>query len=140
MRSISPAHCSKVLRGLSRQAASGEILRLRYQKDPGLSNEQLHFTVFDHLYAIPVSLAGRAIFQMDQTKSPNKDLLRHIGECRQDSDMDCCVGLCACGHHEKTAKYSGQSLHNFTGAQRLCLRENAAFSTSCTARLQKRKG
>jgi hypothetical protein len=138
MLSIGPDRC-KVLRGLSRQATPGKILRLRDQKDSGLSHEQLHFTAFDHLSAIPESLAGRAIFQMDQTKSPNKDFLRHIGECRQDSDMDCCVGLCACGHHEKTAKYSGQSLHNFTGAERLRLRENAAFSTTCTTRLQKPK-
>ncbi len=27
----------------------------------------------------------------------------------------------------KTAKYSGQSLHNFTGAKRLCFREDTAF-------------
>ena len=139
MRSISPVDRPKVVSGLSRQAASGEILRFRNQKDPGLSNEQLHFTAFDHLYTVPVSLAGRAIFQMDQAKSPDEDFLWHLGECRQDSNMDSCVGLCARGNHEKTAKYSGQSLHNFTGTQRLCFRENAAFSTTCTTRLQKPK-
>ena len=48
LRSISPADCSKVRHGLSRQTASGEILRLRDQKNLGLSDEQLHFTGFDH--------------------------------------------------------------------------------------------
>ena len=65
MRSISLADRSKVRHGLSRQAASSEILRLRYLKDSGLSNEQLHLTAFDYLYAIPLPLACRAIFQLD---------------------------------------------------------------------------
>jgi hypothetical protein len=140
MRSIVAADCPKFRHGLSGQAAPGEILRFRGQKDSGLSYEQLHFTAFDHLYAMPESLAGRAIFQMDQTESPNKDFLRHIGECRQDSDMDCCFGLCACAHNEKIAKYPDQPLHNFTRAARLRLRENVAFSITCKTRLQKRKG
>jgi len=130
MRSISAADRPEVCHGLSGQVAPSKILRLRNQKDSGLSHKQLHFTAFDHLYALPISLAGRAIFQMDQAKSPNKNVLWHFGECRQDSNMDSGVGLCTCGHHEKTAKYSGQSLHNFTGTQRLCFRKNAALSTT----------
>lgn len=130
MRSISAADRPEVCHGLSGQVAPSKILRLRNQKDSGLSHKQLHFTAFDHLYALPISLAGRAIFQMDQAKSSNKNVLLHFGECRQDSNMDSGVGLCTCGHHEKTAKYSGQSLHNFTGNQRLCFRKNATLSTT----------
>ncbi len=139
LRSVRPADCSKVRQGLSGEAAPGEILRCGDRQDSDLSDQQLHFTGFDHLHAIPLSLAGRAILQMDQAKPPNQDFLRHIGECRQDSNMDRCLGLRARGHHEKTAKYSGQSLHNFTGPERLCFRENAAFSTTCKTGLQKRK-
>ena len=99
MRSVCDADRPKVSYRLSGQVAPREILRLRDQKESGLSYKQLHFTVFDHLHAVPESLAGGAIFQMDQAKSPNKNVLWHFGECRQDSNMDCGVGLCNCGHH-----------------------------------------
>ena len=68
MRTISPADCSKGLHGLSRQTASGEILRLRYQKDLGLSNEQLHFTVFDHLHAVPYVVGRWSYFSNGSSK------------------------------------------------------------------------
>ncbi len=139
MRSDCDADGPKVSHGLSRQVAPRKILRLTDRKESGFSYEQLHFTVFDHLHAIPESLAGGAVFQMDQAKSPDKNFLRHIRECRKDSDMDCCVGLRACCNHEKTTEYPGQSLHNFTGPQCLVFRENTTFSTTCKTRLQKRQ-
>ncbi len=87
-----------------------------------------------------LSLAGRAILQVDQAEPPNQDLLRHFGECSQDSNMDRCLGIRARSHHEKAAKYSGEPLHNFTGPERLRFRENAAFSATCKTELQKRAG
>lgn len=101
MRSISAADRPEVCHGLSGQVEPSKILRLRNQKNSGLSHKQLHFTAFDHLYALPISLAGRAIFQMDQAKSPNKNVLWHFGECRQDSNMDSGVGLCTCAIMKK---------------------------------------
>lgn len=139
MRSDCYADGPKVSHGLSRQITPSEILRLRDRKESGFPYEQFHFTVFDHLHAIPESLAGGTVFQMDQTKSPDKNFLRHIRKCRKDSDMDCCVSLRARCKHEKTTEYTGQSLHNFTGPQCLVFRENTAFSTSCKTRLQKRQ-
>ena len=44
---------------------------------------------------------------MDQATPANQGLLRHHGECRQNPDMDCRLGLCARGHHQKMTQARG---------------------------------
>jgi len=49
------------------------------------------------------ALASRIVFQMDKAASPNKIILRNIGECSQITNMDRCFRLCTHRDHKKTA-------------------------------------
>ena len=51
---------------------------------------------------------------MDKAALANQVLLRNDIECRQDSNMDRSVSICARGYHQKGAPLEGESLHNST--------------------------
>jgi len=72
-------------------------------KSTGLICDQTisRYLHYNHCKTIQKSLAGRAVFQMDQTTSQNQKILRHICERSKISDMDCRLSLCACGNFEK---------------------------------------
>ena len=67
-------------------------------------DEQFRTASLDHHKTISSSLAGRAVFQMDQVKSVDQIFFRHIGERGQNSDLDCSFRLCAGGNHQKTTQ------------------------------------
>src|SRR5208337_2844158 len=60
-------------------------------------------------------LAGGAFFQMDQTAPPDQAVLRHVGERREDANLDRGFGLCAGGDRAQTAQSGGAPLHIATG-------------------------
>jgi hypothetical protein len=70
---------------------------------------------FDRLRPIQKPLAGGALFQMDQTAPADQAVLWHVGERREDADMDCRFGLCAGGDRAQTAQAGGASLHIAAG-------------------------
>jgi len=51
-----------------------------------------------------MSLAGRAVLQMDQTESENQNILRYIAERGEDSGLDRHQRLRACGHRSEVAQ------------------------------------
>ena len=51
-----------------------------------------------------MSLAGRAVLQMDQTESENQNILRYIAERGEDSGLDRHQRLRACGHRSEGAQ------------------------------------
>ena len=53
-------------------------------------------------------------FKMDQATSAHRIVLRHIGECRQDSGLDCRLRLCASRHHQEATQCPGQPLFDPT--------------------------
>ena len=73
---------------------------------------------------LSLSLAGRAVFQVDQAKPENQDVLWNFRKRRQDPDMDCSIRLCHRRDNEKTAQHQGQPLHNSTGLERISIRTN----------------
>lgn len=54
---------------------------------------------------------------MNQATPAHQELLWNLGECREDTNLDCHFRLCPCSHLEKAAPFTGQSLHNFTDAE-----------------------
>ena len=73
---------------------------------------------------------------MDQTAPQNQIFFRHRRECRQESDLDRHLGLCACGDHQKTTQYQDRSLHNFTDFEPHPVRENSIESITYGYELQ----
>ena len=63
---------------------------------------------------ISMPLADRAPFQMHKATPTNQVLLCNHGNRGQDSNLGCCVCVCARGHQQNTALPGGGSLHNFT--------------------------
>ena len=43
--------------------------------------------------------AGRTVFQVDQTEPPHQAFLRHVGERRENANLDGGLRLCARRHH-----------------------------------------
>lgn len=121
VRSIDPADRTKVGRGLSRQAQTSKISRRRNQQNFGVSIQQLPVACHHHRPALQTTLAGGTLFQMDQTESTYQELLRHFRERRKDSDLDSNFRLPDRGYNKKTAEFTGESLHNFTGFERLSI-------------------
>ena len=52
--------------------------------------------------SVQTALAGRVVFQMDKTASPNKIILRNIEECGQITNMDRCFCVRTHRDHKKT--------------------------------------
>ena len=119
LRPNNHAHWGQCQEGLPRKTSSGKISRCGNQQDLSVSLKQLYFTGIDYSQVISQSLAGRAVFQMDQATSQNKKVFRNIRKCSKISNLDCGLSLCACSYHEKAAQPSRKSLHNFTDYKRL---------------------
>jgi len=99
---------------ISRQTPAHQVQRSKDAENPCFSNKQFHFASIDHCETIQKSLAGRIVFQMDQTTPQNQKVFRHICECSKISDLDCSLGLRARGNLEKEITTPRKSLHNFT--------------------------
>jgi len=119
VRSIHSADRSEVSRGLSRQTPPGEILRRRDRQNPGVSDQQLSAARHHHRPTLQTTVAGGAFLQVDQAEPAHQELLRNLGERREDPDLDCRFRLSDCSDNQKTAESTGKSLHNITGAERL---------------------
>src|SRR3990172_666965 len=115
---------------LSRQTSPYQILRLRNRENSGLSDQQFHPASIDHCKTVSLPLAGGALLQMDKAKLAHQEFLRHFGERSKNSNLDCCISLCAGRHTQKASQFTSKSLHNFTNSQRLNFRKNTAITTT----------
>jgi hypothetical protein len=70
----------------------------------------------------------RVVFQMDKATSQSKILFWNIRECGEVPNLDCRIGLCACGHNEETTQPSRKPLHIFTNFERVSIRKNTDLS------------
>ena len=136
LRPVSHAHRLLSSQGLSGKTAARKISRCRNQQNPGVPDQQLHAAAADYCQAVSLSLAGRIVFQVDQAKPQNQDVLWNFGKRRQDSNLDCSIRLCHRRNHEKAAQSQGKSLHNPTGLERICIRANRTYSATYRNRLQ----
>ena len=89
------------------RSRNGQDADLPYQSDGAAS--------IDGLRPIQKPLAGGAFFQMDQTASADQAVLWHVGERREDANLDRDFGLCAGGDRAQTARSGGGSLHIAAG-------------------------
>ena len=115
---LRPDHCAhrgKVTQCISRETAAGQISRSRNRQDTGVSDEQLFRPAgSDDRPIVPFSLAGGTVFQMDQAKPQDQELLRDIRKRGEVPDLDSGLRVRSRGDHEKTAPAPGKPLHNST--------------------------
>ena len=89
----------------------------------------------NHSAVIPQSLAGRIIFQVDQTTPQDQEIFWNIRECCENPSLDSRLRLRACRDTKKTSSPPRKPLHNFTNPQRLSLRKNIALSANYRTKL-----
>jgi hypothetical protein len=94
-------------------------------QDVSLSDQQLRASGIDHRGPLQKSLAGGAIFQMDQAAPADQAVLRDLGERGEDADMDRRVGLRAGRDHQEAARSGGVALHINAGHFGHNIRKNA---------------
>ena len=71
----------------------------------------------NHHPDLPFTLADRIVLQMDQTALAHQELVRHLRECCEDSNLDCRQRLCAHRHHPQTPSPGDQFAQNPTDSQ-----------------------
>jgi hypothetical protein len=82
----------------------------RDRQATGVPEQQLRPAGNHHHRALSMPVAGRAVLQMDKAASSYQGLLRHLGECRKDSNLDRRLGLRARCHRQETVGPIGQPL------------------------------
>ena len=120
--------------GLPGKASPDTLLRQGQQQTTCVPDQQLHPACTDHSRVVPLPLADRTVLQMDQAALKDQGVLWHIRECRQDSDLDRHLGLCAGGNRQEIPENRQQSLYNPTGFECHTLREDANYT--CTYRFK----
>ena len=81
-------------------------------------------------------MGDRTVFQVDQTEPSYQEFLRDIGECSQNANLDCSIGLCADSDYQKAPESGDAALHfsaDFVGNS---IRENALAASICRSGLQ----
>lgn len=81
-------------------------------------------------------MGDRTIFQVDQAEPSYQEFLRNIGECSQNANLDCGIGLCANSNYQKTSETGDAALHFFTDFVGNSIRENALAASICGSELQ----
>jgi hypothetical protein len=75
------------------------VLRSRKPASASCFDKQFRAPCGNHRRALQKALAGRTVFQMDQTEPPHQAFLRHVGERRENANLDGGLRLCARRHH-----------------------------------------
>ena len=74
--------------------------------------------------SVSPALASRAVFQVDQTKSPRQGLLWNLGERGEDTNLDRRLQLSAGGHRAQAAQSGPEAFHHAADLERVAVREN----------------
>ena len=123
---------------LSGKTPSREVPRFRNRKEPCLPYEQLYSASINDSSIVSQSLAGGVVFQMDKATPQDQNIFRDVRKCREIPNLDRCLSLRSCSHHEEAAQSQGEPLHNFTDYKRYCIRENIYISVGYRDGLQNR--
>lgn len=125
MRSNHPACWILFCKSLSRQTPANQISRCRDRQDTYISDKQFHAASAHNFPALQAPMAGRTLLQMDQTKPAHQKFLWHIRKCGENTNLDCCICLRSCCHHQKTPQHTDQPLYNVTNFECHYIRQNA---------------
>ena len=102
---------------------------------PDLSDQQLHAArIHDH-GALPMPLADRTVFQMDQATSAHQGLFRDFRKRGEGPNLDRDLRLRPRGDCQKADEARPEPLHNSTDFEHHPFRENPHFAGSFTGLL-----
>ena len=88
---------------LSGKNKTDQILRFRNKKDLCVFDQQFYSITTYRRRSLSMQVASGAVFQMDQTKSTDKIILRDYSERCKNSNLDSSFGICSCSNYQKAA-------------------------------------
>lgn len=116
--------------GLSRKAPPYQIPRSENRQDIGIPDQQFYATGNDDRRSVSLPLAGRTIFQMDQTAPANQVIFWHDRQRSKNSNLDRRLRLRSDCHHQKTTQPGHQFVYNITDFKRDHFRKYNPESTA----------
>lgn len=130
---LRPNHClnqHQSQQGIPATPALYQVPRCRARQGLGLPDQPLRVACADHRPTLPLPLAGRTIFKVDQTASSDQAVLRHLRERGQNTNMDRHFDLRPSRHREETPQNHVFALHNITDTEPDTCRKNTTRSTT----------
>jgi hypothetical protein len=110
------------------------------QPATGAADQQLHSLGSGHCRALPLPLASRTLFQMDQAAPAHQSVLWDKRQCRQNSSLDRHLSLRLGGNYQKATQPRSESLQHSPGTERHAFRENPDPTGFLSHRPRTRKG
>jgi protoporphyrinogen oxidase len=121
---------------ISGTVAAYQIQSTGNRQDINLFEQQQDIAGLDHMRSVQKQMGDRTVFSTDQTEPPHQELLRNIGECSKDANLDCRFGIRANSDRQKKTESGTAALHFSTDSIRGCFRENALAASLCGNGLQ----
>ena len=131
---------TQVIPVLARSFKKDQLLRCRNKSPVRISDQQLCSSSPDHCASFQVSLASRALLQMDQTKSTNQSFLWDFPECSEDPNLGCYLRLCARRYHQKETQHQSLSQRNLANSQHYPFRKCTVITNTYRFPISKSKG
>jgi len=100
------------------------------EQDLGLPDQQFQPARFDYSGTVSPALAGRIVFQVDQTAPENQGVLRDLGQCGEDADLDRDNRIRTDRGTPGALANRGQPVHNATDLELDDIRESKFISTT----------
>lgn len=95
--------------------ASNPFQRSRIRENAHLSDQPVRPSADDDLRVVQSSLAGRIVFQMDQTAPAHQTVLRQLRERSESLNLDRRVGVRACRYYQEVPQPGYIALHFASG-------------------------
>ena len=126
LRSDGCAQLSAIAVQLSAPVAPNSHARSIFGKHSGASDQPFRFACPDHLRAVPLSLADRAVLQVDKAAPSDQSILRYSRECSQNSDLDRSISVRAHRHRKEASQSASFTIRAPTTLEPDYVRANAA--------------
>src|SRR4029079_3079510 len=126
LRSDGCAQLSAIAVQLSAPVAPNSHARFIFGKHSGASDQPFRFACPDHLRAVPLSLADRAVLQVDKAAPSDQSILRYFRECSQNSDLDRSISVRAHRHRKEASQSASFTIRAPTTLEPDYVRANAA--------------
>ncbi len=111
-------------------STANPVPRPGLEQVPRLPHERSGPSCPEHRSALPQPLAGRALLQVDQATPPHQGVLWHLGQRREDPNLDCHLRLRPGRDCTQAPKDRARPLHYSPDPERVPLRESPAVSTT----------
>src|SRR5271167_1030743 len=96
---------------LPRASAAHPLQGRRIRQDAGVSDQSFRSSSPDHCRPLQKSMASGAFLQVDQAAPADQAVLRHVGKCGEDADLDRGLRLCPRRHRQEAPRPGRFALH-----------------------------